>query len=155
MVSHPRWVRRFLSEADLEALTRAVVAAEAATSGEIRVHLERRVPRARGAGDDAVLARARELFTQLGMERTRERNGVLIYLAVEDRALAILGDEGVHAHVGEDYWSRARDAMLGRLREGRNREALVEAIGDVGRILGERFPRRPDDVDELPDRPSI
>jgi uncharacterized membrane protein len=154
-VKHPRWVARFMTDADLDAMARAVEAAESRTSGEIRVHLERRVPRAHGTSDEAVLTRARALFNRLGMEHTRERNAVLIYLAIEDRRLAIVGDEGVHARVGDDYWLRIRDVMVGHLREGRNRDAILEAVADVGRVLGEHFPRRRDDVDELPDRPSV
>jgi uncharacterized membrane protein len=155
MVSRPRWVRALLDAADLDEVARAVHEAEAGTSGEIRVHLERRVPGARDPGDGAVLGRARDVFAHLGMTRTRERNAVLIYLATDDHRLAIVGDEGVHARVGDDYWSRIRDAMVTRLRQGHARAALVEAVADVGRVLGEHFPRRPDDVDELPDRPSV
>jgi uncharacterized membrane protein len=154
-VSGPRWVHAVLGEADLDAVAEAVGAAEAQTSGEIRVHLERRVPGPPDPGDDAVLGRAREVFARLGMTATRERNAVLIYLALDDHRLAIVGDEGVHARVGPVYWERVRDAMVERLRQGRPREALVEAVADVGRVLREHFPRRPGDVDELPDRPSV
>jgi uncharacterized membrane protein len=155
MVSRPRWVRAVLDESDLDAVARAVNDAEAATSGEIRVHLERRVPGARDPADAAVLARARDVFARLGMTRTRERNAVLLYLATEDHRLAIVGDEGVHARVGDAYWARIRDGMVERLRQGRAREALVEAVADIGRVLAGHFPRRADDVDELPDRPSL
>jgi uncharacterized membrane protein len=106
-------------------------------------------------GGDVVLARARDVFAALGMTRTRERSGVLLYVALEDHALAIVGDEGVHARVGDAYWSGVRDAMVERLRAGRTREALVEAVADVGRVLRQHFPARPDDIDELPDRPSL
>jgi uncharacterized membrane protein len=155
MVSHPGWVRSVLTGADLDALARAVAEAEAATSGEIRVHLEAHLPGPRDAADDAVLARAHEVFERLGMTATRDRNAVLIYLALDDHRLAIVGDAGVHARVGDAYWASVRDGMVERLRAGRVREALVGAVAEVGRALGEHYPRRPDDVDELPDRPSL
>jgi len=154
MPRHPGWVRRVFSDADLDAMTDAIRRAEARTSGEIRVHLERRVPRGpRGAAVDA-LARARQVFSALGMERTALRNGVLIYLALEDRKLAIVGDQGVHARVGDAYWVGVRDVMVEALRSGRAAKAVVSAVDEVGRVLAEHFPRSRDDANELPDRPS-
>jgi uncharacterized membrane protein len=147
---HPRWTHRLLSDADLDAIAEAVAAAERETSGEIRVHLDRRLP---GAGD--ALARAAEVFTALGMAATAERNGVLIYLAADDHALAIVGDAGVHAQVGDDYWQRIRDEMVERLRHGRAREAVLHAVAEVGLVLRRFFPRRPDDRNELSDRVSL
>lgn len=150
MSKHPAWTRTLFSEEDLDAIAAAVAEAERGTSGEIRVHLERRLPR----GGDA-LARATSLFTRLGMHATAERNGVLLYLAVGDRKLAIVGDAGVHARVGEPYWQGVRDAMVERLRAGAPRDAVVHAVTDVGLILRKFFPRRPDDTNELSDDVSL
>jgi uncharacterized membrane protein len=85
------------------------------------------------------------------MHRTRHRNGVLVYLAVDDRKLAIVGDEGIHARVGDEYWARIRDLMVAHLRRGASRTAIVEAVEELGRALAAHFPRGRDDVDELPD----
>ena len=150
MGKHPRWTRTLFSDEDLDAIGAAVAEAERGTSGEIRVHLERRLPR----GADA-LARATSLFTRLGMHGTAERNGVLLYLAVGDRKLAIVGDAGVHVRVGEAYWQGVRDAMVERLRAGAPRDAVVHAVTDVGLILRKFFPRRPDDTNELSDEVSL
>lgn len=148
--SPPRWVRRWFDRADLDALARAIAEAERHTSAEVAVHLERRIPRL--TGDDPAQARARDVFLRLGLDRTRDRNAVLIYLTLDDRHLAIVGDEGIHARVGDEYWAQVRDLMVERLRQGRPREALLAAIEAVGAILRRHFPRRPDDRDELPDR---
>jgi uncharacterized membrane protein len=153
MPRHPRWVRRWLSPADLEALARAIGEAERHTSAEIRVHLERRIPRL--PVGDAARARARDVFRRLGLDRTRERNAVLIYLALEDRRLAVVGDEGVHARVGDGYWAKVRDVMVEHLRQGGLREALTAAIETLGATLREHFPRRPDDQNELPDQVTL
>ncbi len=153
MVKHPHWTHALFSDADLEAIAAAVAAAEGETSGEIRVHLERRLPGS-GPGGDA-LARATEIFTRLGMHTTDEHNGVLIYLAVDDHKLAIAGDAGVHARVGDEYWQRIRDAMVERLRRGEARDAVVHAVSEVGQVLRRFFPRRPDDRNELSDRVSL
>jgi uncharacterized membrane protein len=154
-MKHPTWTRALFSEADLEAIGAAVAAAERETSGEIRVHLERRLPRSRSAEAPDALARATEVFTRLGMHATAERNGVLVYLAVEDRKLAIAGDAGVHARVGEEYWQRVRDGMVEHLRGGRPRDAVLHAVAEVGDILRRFFPRRPDDRDELSNQVSL
>jgi uncharacterized membrane protein len=155
MPKHPRWTRRFLAEADLDAITAAIRAAEARTSAEIHVHLERRRPRRfLGTPVDA-LARARALFTKLGMHRTVERHGVLLYLAIDDRKLAVVGDVGIHRLVGDRHWERVRDGMIERLRAGAPREAIVGAIEEIGRELAAHYPRRPDDANELGDEVSV
>jgi len=151
---HPRWAERLFKAEDFTAMADAVRAAEAATSAEIRVHLERRVHHLPLQRPDA-LRRARRVFAHLGMHLTAERHGVLIYLAVEDRKLAIVGDEGIHRHVGDAYWETVRDLMIARLREGRALEAVLAGVAEVGRVLARHFPRRPDDKNELSDQVSI
>jgi uncharacterized membrane protein len=155
MTDAPRWLLRFLAPGDLDAIAQAVTDGEAGTSAELRVHLEPRVPRAGIGRALSPMERAEELFTALGMAETRERNGVLIYLALKDHKLAIVGDEGIHARVGTAYWERVRDLLVSRLRDATPRDALVAAVADVGAVLRRHFPRRPDDVNELSDRVSL
>jgi len=147
MAKHPAWARRLLADADFDAITTAIAHAESQTSGMIKVHLERRV---HGHAGDA-LARAKEVFARLDMHRTVERHAVLIYLAIEDRKLAVLGDEGIHGHVGDGYWAAIRDHMVARLRAGAPRDALVGAVERAGRVLRDHFPRRPGDVQDSSD----
>jgi uncharacterized membrane protein len=117
--------------------------------------MERHVePRARGAAAGDPLVRARALFQELGMHRTARRNGVLIYLAVEDHRLAIVGDDGIHARVGEAAWTGIRDLMVGQLRAGHPTEAVLGAIAEVARLLARHYPPSGDDTDELSDRIS-
>ena len=150
------WTRRFLSEADFDAITRAIKTAEARTSAEIRVHLERRVPRRLlvGRAPD-VMTRAHHVFRHLGMHRTAARHGVLIYVSVGDHKLAVLGDQGIHERVGQVYWERLVDAVLAHFREERPRDGLLHAVAEVGAVLARHFPRRPGDVNELSDQVSI
>lgn len=137
-----------MGETDLDAVARAVAEAERGTSAEIRVHLDDRCE-----GDP--MARAITLFERLGMHRTTDRNGVLIYLAVTDRKLAVIGDRGIHERVGEAYWRGVVDTLVGHLREDRSRDGLLAAVRDVGAALGRYFPRRTDDRNELPDDVSL
>ena len=151
---HPRWAKHLFKAEAFSAMADEVRAAEATTSAEIRVHLERRVHRLPLQRPDA-LRRARRVFAHLGMHVTAERHGVLIYLAVEDRKLAIVGDEGIHRHVGDPYWETVRDLMVAKLREGRALEAVLAGVAEVGRVLARHFPRRPDDENELSDQVSV
>jgi uncharacterized membrane protein len=148
MARHPAWVTEFLSEADLESLASAVRQAEAKTSAEIRVHLDHT------CNEDA-LPRAIRIFERLGMHRTAHRNGVLIYISVQDHKLAVIGDAGIHERVGEAYWRGLVDAVRERMRQQRSREGLIHAITELGNTLGRHFPRRPDDRNELPDDVSL
>lgn len=148
MARHPRWVRAFMTDADLDAVAAAIAAAEAQTSAEIRVHLDARCP-----GNS--MARAVAVFERLGMHRTAARHGVLIYVSIEDRKLAVLGDRGIHERVGQVYWDGLVESVLAHFRGERFRDGLVHAVGEVGAVLRRHFPRRPDDVNELPDRVSV
>jgi uncharacterized membrane protein len=148
MTRHPRWVLSFLSAADLDAVAAAIAAAEAGTSAEIRVHLE-----ASCSGD--AVARAVEVFERLGMQRTAEGHGVLVYVSIEDHKLAVIGDRGIHERVGQAYWERVVEMVLADFRQARPRDGLAHAVGELGRVLRRHFPRRPDDVNELPDHVSI
>jgi uncharacterized membrane protein len=148
MARHPRWVRTFMSEADLEAVRRAIIEAEAGTSAEIRVHLDHKCP-----GEP--MARAVAVFERLGMHRTAERHGVLIYVAVADRKLAVIGDRGIHERVGEAYWHGLVADVSRHFREERPRDGLLHAVSELGAALHRHFPRRPDDQNELRDEVSI
>ena len=148
MARHPRWVRTFMSEADLEAVRHAITEAEAGTSAEIRVHLDHTCP-----GDP--MTRAVAVFARLGMHRTAERHGVLIYVAIAARKLAVIGDQGIHQRVGEAYWQRLVADVLAHFREERPRDGCLHAVRELGAALRQHFPRRPDDPNELRDEVSI
>jgi uncharacterized membrane protein len=126
----------------------AVREAEAETSGEIRVHIE-----ASFFGD--VLDRAAWIFKKLGMHKTAERNGVLFYLAVNDRKFAIIGDAGINAKVPAGFWNKTSEMLQKNFKEGKFTEGLIEGILSAGMLLKAHFPHRPDDVNELPDEISF
>lgn len=103
----------FLTPEQQEQVKQAIRQAELNTSGEIRVHIDKKC---RG---DNVLDRAAQIFDLLGMQKTELRNGVLIYVAVDDRQLAILGDVGVNQVVPDDFWESTRDIMLDYFKKRR------------------------------------
>lgn len=142
--------RRYFSAAEQAQIRAAIHAAEERTSGEIRLHVERDLPRRGPAAGDAY-GRAREVFARLGMHRTEARNGVLVYLALRTRALAVVGDEGLHGQVGDPFWRQVVAAMLPAFAEDRPADGLAAGIAMIGERLREHFPHRADDANELPD----
>lgn len=142
--------RKFFSTDEQRQVREAIAAAEARTSGEIRLHVERDVPRRKPIAGDPYL-RAREVFAQLGMHETAERNGVLIYLATRSRRFAVLGDEELHQRVGEEFWSEIRDLFTEHFQADRFVAGLTAGIALVGERLRKYFPHRDDDLNELSD----
>lgn len=140
-------VDAFLSPADQDRVIEAIKEAELKTSGEIRVHVEARVK-----GD--TMERATQIFGELGMHETAQRNGVLIYLATEDHKFSIIGDEGIDAVTPDDFWESTKDTMQSLFREGRFADGLVAGILSVGTELLHHFPYQDDDKNELPDEIS-
>lgn len=136
--------RRFLSKEEQEAILKAIEEVERRSTCEIRVHIARRVK-----GD--VMEEAVRTFHKLGMHRTAQRTGVLFFLAIENRAFAVVGDEGIHAKAGEGFWKEAARKMEEYFKRGEFGNGLVAGIKEVGRLLETHFPITPDDVNELPD----
>lgn len=136
--------RTFFSSEQKEDIKLSIQNAELNTSGEIRVHIENTCE-----GD--VMDRASYVFGKLKMQDTQLRNGVMIYLAVRNRKFAIIGDAGINAVVGSDFWNKAKHAMLVNFRENKFAEGLSEAITMAGDQLKKHFPYKTDDVNELPD----
>lgn len=122
----------------------AVKQAELNTSGEIKVHIEKKCK-------EDVLDHAAFMFEKLEMHETELRNGVLIYLAVEDRQLAILGDAGINLKVPKGFWETTRDVMIENFKNGHFAKGLSEGIIKAGEQLKEHFPYQKDDVNELSD----
>jgi len=138
---HPK---KFFSLEEQERIVEEIRKAEHRTSGEVRVHLDccsREIP----------LEKAKRVFHRLGMTRTKARNGVLIYVATEDRKFAILGDEGIHRVVPENYWEDVKERMQKKFREGKICEGICLGIREIGEKLKAYFPVGKDDRNELPD----
>ncbi|NDE98252.1 MAG: hypothetical protein EB034_08240 [Verrucomicrobia bacterium] len=85
------------------------------------------------------------------MTQTRERNGVLLYVAPRSRTFAIVGDEGVHARCGEAFWREVAQALTAEFRKGDFTAGILLGVQRAGSLLAEHFPRQGDDRNELPD----
>ncbi len=131
------------SDSDRERIRLAVEQAESMTSGEIGVYIE----------DECkmeVLDRAAFVFAELNMHLTDLRNGVLIYLAVVDKKFAIIGDAGIHAKVGDDFWNKIKEKMAISFKESKFTDGLAHGILESGIALKNYFPHQIDDKNELP-----
>lgn len=126
-----------------EHIAHAIGLAESNTSGEIRICVEKRC-------NQDVLSRAAECFDKLGMHKTNLRNGVLIYLSVEDHKFAIIGDAGINNKVEPDFWDTTKNKMLTHFKAGNLVEGIIAGIESAGSKLKALFPREHDDVNELP-----
>jgi uncharacterized membrane protein len=138
--------KRFFAPEQYRLITEAIRAAEQRTSGEVRVFVENRCTYM-----DA-LDRAAEIFFNLKMDKTRDRNGVLIYLAVKDRQMAVFGDEGIHQKVGSEFWKQEVQKMISSFNRENYVEGIVQVIRDIGEALQSHFPYdKSTDKNELPD----
>ena len=135
-------VEAFLTAGEEQDIVDAILEAERRTSGEIRVHIE-------ATTDLDHYNRAQEVFHLLKMDNTKEDNGVLIYLAVEDQKFVIYGDKGINAAVPDDFWDTTKDIMQSYFTEGRFKEGIVNGVLKAGTELKMHFPWGPNDTNEL------
>lgn len=142
------WQKRksLLSDEDTRMVIKAIRHAEQRTSGEVRVFVESRC-----SWMDA-MDRAGEIFFALKMEKTDQRNAVLVYIAVKDHQLAVFGDEGIHAKVGAAYWNKVVAEMLTSFNKNDYGKGLAECVIQIGEALKTHFPYdKETDKNELPD----
>jgi uncharacterized membrane protein len=136
-----------LSASDKQLLVQAIQAAEQNTSGEIRVFVESNIPKKLDA-----LQRATDIFFKNKMNETKDRNGVLVYVAVSDKKLAIYGDQSIHEKVGVEFWYQQVQEMTGHFKEAHYVDGMVGVINAIGHALKDHFPYdRTTDQNELSD----
>ena len=149
-------VEDFLTPEEETAIIEAIRIAEKNTSGEIRVHLEPTSISAEEPNEPIdAFDRAAEVFDLLNMDNTKESNGVLIYVAVQDRTLVIMGDKGINDIVGQNFWEETKDVIINHFKNGNIKQGLVEGILKAGEQLKKHFPYKKDDKNELPDDISV
>ncbi|TDU39424.1 TLP18.3/Psb32/MOLO-1 phosphatase superfamily protein [Gelidibacter sediminis] len=141
-------IEDFLTAEEERQVVDAIRTAEKNTSGEIRVHLEK-------TSKIDVYERALEVFHMLKMDTTKLQNGVLIYVAVEDKTFVIFGDEGINNVVEDDFWESTKNIMQGHFKRGHFKQGLVDGILKAGKQLETHFPWEMDDQNEISDDISI
>src|ERR1035437_8235963 len=140
--------KSFFDGLDRPAIVEAIERAEAKSLGEIRVQLHH------GAANDA-RAEAEKAFLKLGLGKTIQGTGCLVFIVPESRAFAVIGGAGIHEKVGDGFWVEARDAARARFAKGKFTEGIVAAVDRLGDALALFFPKTgPRDTNELPDEVS-
>lgn len=134
----------FFSQKEKKQILAAVQEAEKNTSGEIRVHLEYKT-------HGPVYGHAQKIFQRIGMTKTRDRNGVLIFLATHDKKFAVLGDVGINEKVPEGFWNDVVQTLQEHFRQNKFAEGISEAVVRIGEKLKAYFPNQVNDKNELSD----
>ncbi len=138
--------KEFFTDEEKQNIVDAVRSAEQRTSGEVRVFVESHC-RYVNAIDRAV-----EIFENLQMEKTEQRNATLVYVAIKDRQLAVFGDEGIHQKVGNEYWANEVMKMINAFNRDNIAEGIRQCVINIGEALALHFPySRTTDKNELPD----
>lgn len=135
-------VEHFLSKREEEEIVDAIREAESHTSGEIRIHIE-------GTASIDPYERAMEVFHILKMDNTRLKNGVLIYVAVEDKTFIIYGDKGINDVVDDNFWDATKDVIQEHFKHGHFKQGLIEGVLRAGKELQENFPWDASNINEL------
>ena len=137
-------VEAFLSADEEQEIIKAIRTAEQNTSGEIRIHIEK------SSKSDA-FDRAMEVFHYLKMDNTKQQNGVLIYVAVEDKTFVIYGDKGINEVVPSGFWDSTKDIIQSHFKQGKFKQGLIEGVLKAGQQLETHFPWIHGDKNELSD----
>lgn len=135
-------VEQFLTSEEEQEIVNAILKAEQHTSGEIRVHIESHTRLDH-------FERAKEVFHLLKMDNTKDENGVLLYVAVNDRKFVIFGDKGVDKVVPENFWHSTRDIIQAHFKKGTYKQGIIEGIENAGKELERHFPWKHGDQNEL------
>ena len=135
-------VEDFLTSKEEEEIIEAIRIAESQTSGEIRVHIERQC-------DIDIYERALDVFHTLKMDNTQAKNGVLIYVAIDNKSFVILGDQGINNAVNADFWNSTRDKIAAHFKSGQFKQGLIDGITEAGKVLSQYFPWHYTDKNEL------
>lgn len=124
---------RFFTDEEKQQIVDEIIAAEKNTIGEIKVHIENTCK-----GDELVAAK--KCFSRLGMHKTKNRTGILIYLALNDRKLAIIGDKGIDELVPMGFWEKVKDHLIADFKQEAYVKGIVDAVKETGVILHQFFP---------------
>ncbi|NJX16797.1 TPM domain-containing protein [Tamlana crocina] len=136
-------IEDFLTPEDEQDIVEAIRLAELNTSGEIRVHIEK-------TDNGDATHRVLEVFHMLKMDNTQLKNGVLIYVAVDDKHFVIYGDEGINKVVGNDFWESTKNIIQSHFKKGHFKQGLIDGILKSGEQLKKYFPYQDSDINELP-----
>ncbi|MEZ4907918.1 MAG: TPM domain-containing protein [Saprospiraceae bacterium] len=140
--------RKFFKKTDDKKIINCIKEAEKQTSGEIRVHFQKKLK-------VDILEEAVNTFYRLKMDETKDKNGVLFFFVMKKKKFAIIGDKGINDVVPDDFWENIKIALTEDFSNGHKTSGICNAIKMAGDKLKEFFPYDSvNDVNELPDEIS-
>ncbi len=143
-------IYKFLNDDELLRISNRIKSAEKKTAGEICVSIKER--RSFMQKKKTVRELAEEEFVKLGIDKTRDKTGIIIFFLLEAREFYIMADEGINNKVPEKTWDRVKDEMQSFFMEGKFSAGILQGVDRVGNILSEHFPIKPDDTNEISNR---
>lgn len=136
----------YFTIAEKQEIVAAIKQAEQTTSGEIRVFVESKCQYVKA------IDRAKELFDRLDMHKTEQKNGVLVYVALKHRQLAIYADEGIYQKTESNFWQQNLQSLVSYFHKNDYAVGIAEVVKAIGKTLQHHFPyNRKTDINELPD----
>ncbi len=146
-------IYHFFTDDDFLRISNKIKEAEKSTSGEIRVSIKEEIPFLKR--NKTIKELAEEEFFRLNMDKTRDKTGILLFIVLGERKFYILADEGINEKVTPDTWGRIRSLMEDEFRNGRFTLGIIKGVEEIGKVLSQHFPIKPDDTNELSDRVII
>jgi len=143
-------IYKFLNDDELLRISNKIKSEEKRTAGEICVSIKEQ--RSFLQKKKSVEDLAREEFFKLGIDKTRDKTGIIIFLLLAARQFYILADEGINKKVPEKTWDTIKDEMQDHFVDGKFSEGIIHGVDRVGNILSEHFPIKPDDTNEISNR---
>jgi len=143
------YIKKFLSKDDLGDIQNEISQVENKTSGEIRLCIKLK----RGFHERKYSPREVALreFYKLGMDNTRDKTGVLIFVLFKEKKFEIVADEGINEKISDDTWRNLSSELSSAFSNEQYKIGLISCISKIGDVLVKEFPVKEDDINELPD----
>lgn len=147
------FINEILSNVELEKISEVIKQQELKTSGELRVAIKEK--RNLFERKKSIRELAIKEFYRLGMDRTRERSGILFFILLKEKQFYILPDEGITKKLTQDFWDGLALEVQKFFKEKNFYEGIILVLRECGKVLEKHFPRKPDDINELSDSVAI
>lgn len=141
------YIKKYLSKEELDSLTDHIAGIEKFTSGEIRICFKKNTAWAERKLTSRELALKE--FHKLGMQNTKDKTGVLLYILFNDRKFEIVADKGINDKIPEEKWNVITNHLINEFKEGKYKDGIVKALDEIKEVLVKEFPRKADDTNEL------
>ena len=148
-MSNKQWIYKYFSEDELKEIQQAADAVERNTVGEIVLSFRNKKSLLEKLYSNHELAM--KDFDKLGVYKTKERTGVLIFLIFEEHYFDIVADEGIYAKIPDDTWNKIEDRLKEEFRSKNYCGGVLALINEIGGVLANEFPTRAgaDNDDEI------